>query len=504
VWQRNEALAALILAALILAVPLWLVAMPAMPDYPAHLATFWLIGGGVSPFYHVAWSFVPNLASEILVPALARFFGLAAATSLFLSLAVGMWVLGGGLVQRALYGRIGIAPLLGAFFAYNANFLWGFFNYDFAAGLALVLFAAWIATEGKGEALRLTGFAAGATFLYFCHIFAVAVLLVMIAGYEAGSGSHMRRWGRSIARVSLIFLPAALAFLFLRPKGDAGRVIFNLADTARDRFESLIGTGFDQPLYLLPLLLLGLWLLALLSGRARVHRAMIPVLAMLLPGALFAPESAMGGWGVHLRLPALFCVVLFAATDFTIGRRLAAAAAIALLAMIGANAAALTRTWHATDRQFRELRAALDHLPRGQRLMSVMDNPGGTASDQPYWHLAELAIMDRGDMTPLMFATQGQHVVALAPAFRHWAATTAEQGSPPNVTELAGLASGEVKADPAATKIFPYLIHFPCHYDEALVIRSGASPSAAPALLKLRHQGSFFSLYDIDPKACRR
>ena len=40
---------ALILCALMLALPLWLAPMPAMPDYPAHLATFHLLSGAAQP-----------------------------------------------------------------------------------------------------------------------------------------------------------------------------------------------------------------------------------------------------------------------------------------------------------------------------------------------------------------------------------------------------------------------------------------------------------------------
>jgi hypothetical protein len=115
-----------------LVTPLWNVWAPAMPDYPAHLASFALIeqgtfhrGAAIAPsLYHLQWGFVPNLASEILVPPLARLTGVAVATKLFLTAALFMWILGPGAIHRALYGRVGIAPLFGSFFAYNANFIW--------------------------------------------------------------------------------------------------------------------------------------------------------------------------------------------------------------------------------------------------------------------------------------------------------------------------------------------------------------------------------------------
>ena len=81
------------------------------------------------------------------------------ATKLFLSAAIALWVLGPAAIQRALFGRIGIAPLAGAFFAYNANFTWGFFNYYFSAGLSFLLFAAWITSAKRRGPALLAGFA---------------------------------------------------------------------------------------------------------------------------------------------------------------------------------------------------------------------------------------------------------------------------------------------------------------------------------------------------------
>ena len=57
----------------------------------------------------------------------------------------------------------------------------------------------------------------------------------------------------------------------------------------------------------------------------------------------------------------------------------------------------LAQNWRGYDRQFAEFRAALPGLPRGQRLLTVLDGDAiGNRSDQPYWHMAEFAIIDRG------------------------------------------------------------------------------------------------------------
>jgi len=100
--------------ALILIAPLWCVTAPPCRTI-RHLASFYLIGGGaqdplLARFYRIQWIFAPNLASEMIVPWVARLTGLAVAVKLFLSAGVAMWVMGAGLVQRALYGRFASRP----------------------------------------------------------------------------------------------------------------------------------------------------------------------------------------------------------------------------------------------------------------------------------------------------------------------------------------------------------------------------------------------------------
>src|ERR1700722_19088189 len=113
--QGSDWLPAAALAAVLLAVPLWCVATPGMPDYPAHLASFALIAGEPSRYYFVQWAALPNLASEALVPWLGHVLPLETATRLFLTATVLLWVIGPALIQRALFGRIGPGALLCAF-----------------------------------------------------------------------------------------------------------------------------------------------------------------------------------------------------------------------------------------------------------------------------------------------------------------------------------------------------------------------------------------------------
>jgi len=502
---------ALFAAALLLVLPIWLVRMPAMPDYPAHLASFYLLAGGaksfpLSQYYRVQWAFVPNLASEAIVPCLSHFIGLAQATAIYLSLTVAAWVLGAGAVHWALYRRIGSAPLFACFFAYNANFMWGFFNYAFGMGFALFGFAGWIADRNRGRPIHLAGFAVVMLAVYFCHVFAAATLLVLIACYEVSSCDRPISFGAALTRlanVAVLGAPSALAFVLFKPKGEGGAITFNLLDTIIDRLSAAIQFSFDRPAWLLLAVLVAFFAVGVWRGKIFVHPRMRFGLAVFVVACVLAPEWAMGGWGVDLRLPAALGTIAFASADFRFERRTEAALVLAALAVAALGAATLTGNWRYYDRRFAEFRAAAGKIEPGAKLVTVLDGDAmGLASDQPYWHMAEYAIIDRGAFTPLLFTTAGQHVIRLQPAVAGIAANSAQQGSPPDISELDDLAAGNVADDKDIREVFPYLIRFQCHYDVAVVVQLGGRRSRVPDMLEIRHAGSFFSLYRIRREDC--
>ncbi|HEX4159809.1 MAG TPA: hypothetical protein VHY79_15190 [Rhizomicrobium sp.] len=499
-------LAALCACAALLALPACIAPMPAMPDYPAHLASFYLLAGGaklplLAHVYRVRWAFVPNLAAEAIVPFLAPVLGLSGATALFLAVAVLLWVLGAGAVQWALYRRIGIAPLFASVFAYNANLMWGFINYYFAMGLALCVFAGWIATERKRKALQIACFATAVLVVYFCHVFAAAVLLLLIGCYEIGAAGRpvsLSRIAPRLVPLAAMSVPAILAYVFLKPAGERGLVEFNLLDTWDDRLSAAVQFCFDRPAWVLLAALAGLFGVALWRKKLIVHPRMRFLLAVLVIVCAMVPEWAMGGWGIDLRLPAVLGALAFASAEFSFGPRTAKALALGMVAIIAYCAATLAGNWLYYDHRFAEFRSASRILPAGSKIVTVLDGDAlGLASDQPYWHMAEYAIIDRQAFTPLLFTTAGQHVIRLQPAVEHIAARSAQAGSPPDISELDDLAAGNVNDDPDIRKVFPYLIRFQCSFDMALVVHLGGHRSPVPDMLKLEHAGSFFSLYNI-------
>jgi hypothetical protein len=506
--SQNWPLAALALLVCVFVAPLWCVHSPGMPDYPAHVAGFHLIMGAQphSAYYTIHWLLVPNLASELIVPVLAGIFPLEMATKLFLSIAVGTWVVGPAAIHRALFGRMGVAPLAGGLFAYNANFTWGFFNYYFAAGLSLLLFAAWIATARRRTPLIVAGFAVAVFALYVFHLFAVCVLLALVGCFELSAVLHekaidLKSAAIRFARVVLVFLPAATAFaLFKSTGGEGGGIEFNYADSLADRFGSAAQWYFSEPAYLLIGGIAILVFAGLVYGKVRLHPVAKLVVIALAVLTLVAPEWALGGWGVDMRLPAVLGAIALASMELRMPR-IGAIVIGALVCVVAlGNAASLTADWRSRDRQYSEFRAALRGVPQNARIFTVLDGDAlQDISDPPYWHMAEFAIVDRGALTPLMFTTKGQHVVQLLPPYDKLAAATAQQGSPPDVTELVDLSLGRDKNDPDIDEVFPYLKFFQCHYNVAVVVHGGGEQADLPDFMRLRHAGSFFSIYDIRP-----
>lgn len=509
--SRDWPIVALLLLAAFFIFPLWSVGSPAMPDYPAHLAGFHLIRGGadtapLAQYYGVHWRLLPNLASDILVPLFARVVPLEAAVKLFLTIAVLMWVTGAALIQRAVSGKIGAAPLAGALFTINANFTWGFLNYTFAAGFAFLIFAAWIATRGKRSPLVLAGFTLAVFALYVCHLFAVCVLVVLIALYELGVVLRDKDFaipslGRRAVPALLIFVPAGFCSLFFKSAGgEGGGVEFNYTDSISDRFGSAAQWAFSDPAYLMIGSLAILILAGLAYGKLRIHPVMKPLVLTMAVLTMVAPEWALGGWGVDMRLPPVLGVITFASLELRTGKILAMVFGALVVVLGGINSALLYQSWHGYDVQFREFRTAIAEIPKGARIFTVLDGDAlSDLSDQPYWHIAEFAIVDRGAFTPLMFATKGQHVIEVKSPYDQFAAATAKQGSPPDATELADLSLGRSANDSDIEEVFPYLKYFQCHFDYAVIIHGGGQQAEVPAFMRLAYGGSFFSLYRIRP-----
>src|SRR4051812_20943318 len=149
------ALARSVLALLVVVAlaPALLVPIPAMVDYPNHLARMYLVAAdgmaAANPYYRVEWALYPNLAMDLLVPQGARLIGVENATRLFLWLAQILVVSGAVALEFAVKRRVHLAPFAALMFLYCLPFTWGFLNFQFGFGVALWGIAAMLAIRGQ-------------------------------------------------------------------------------------------------------------------------------------------------------------------------------------------------------------------------------------------------------------------------------------------------------------------------------------------------------------------
>ena len=134
--------------------PVFLVDLPAMNDYPGHLARMYLLASigtpDQNPYYYFYLPYVyPNLAMDIVVPFFARFIDVASAAKAFLILSQILVVSGAVALEMAVKKRHEFSGFVGAAVLYSLPFAWGFLNFEFGVGLALWGLASWFALENK-------------------------------------------------------------------------------------------------------------------------------------------------------------------------------------------------------------------------------------------------------------------------------------------------------------------------------------------------------------------
>jgi hypothetical protein len=143
--------------------PVWMVTTPPLADYPNHLARMHILANGVQSellgrFYTVSWSVIPNIAMDVIVPALDKFMPLEIAGKVFVTLILALLVSGSLALHYAIHKRLSPWPLLVFLFLYNGIFLYGMVNYLFGIGLCLWAIAAWIETSKYGRIARVVLF----------------------------------------------------------------------------------------------------------------------------------------------------------------------------------------------------------------------------------------------------------------------------------------------------------------------------------------------------------
>ena len=505
--------AALIVATLL---PLLLVDIPALVDYPNHLARIHVISEidadpALRSNYQVVWGAMPNLAMDLVILPFTGLLPVETLGRIFIAITMLLLVGGTLALHRILQGGVGLWPVAVYLFVYNHLLIMGFLNYLFASGLALALFAAWIASARWPDWIRWTIFPAALAGLFFAHLFAVAVYGICVFGYELFRlGPLLRADWRATARQGLVmawqFVPTGLLVLGTMPEAAERSFLYG-------PFLAKVRALWSPVLtYLRPIdvavfvFAAAIPLAGLITGRMTLVRPLRLPLALLTVCAFAMPFWIQGTWGsvwyADLRLPIILALLLVAGLrPRNVAPRVVVTLVFAGFVLLIGRIVDISQEWCRMDRDFAEFRTAARLIEPGASILPVQRRnvplaDGRTRFDYAYWHLPVLAVIDRAAFVPTLFTDPTKQPVRAAPGRQH---IDTAFGAPIDVALLVRAAGGEYGDGPVSGGIAmqDFWTDWPHHFDYVLLTHFGAAGNPLPDLLTPAHEGSFFTIYRV-------
>src|SRR5438270_3503674 len=179
------------------AIPLFVTRFPPLADYRGHLAITYILEyyERVPPFpaaYILDHGLYPNLAMDILVPSLATIFGIETSGLIFIFLIFVVTVCGALLINKALYGRVSIGALFVFCILYNGIFVWGFMNYLFGLGIAMLAFGMYLLFQERSALSRIIVSSLLSMIVFICHLYAFVIYGILVVFYEIVSFVEMQ------------------------------------------------------------------------------------------------------------------------------------------------------------------------------------------------------------------------------------------------------------------------------------------------------------------------
>lgn len=424
-WQSRWLLIAVVLLA---AVPLLYPSIPPLVDLPGHMGRYRVqLMGAASPsltsFYTFQWQLIGNLGVDLLVEPLAPIFGLELAVKLIV-LSIPVLTVGGMIwIAREVHGRVPPTIFFALPLAYGHPFHFGFVNFALSMALALNGFALWLRLARKGRLrLRAIIFVPISALIWVTHTFGWGALGVMafsaevVRQHDAG-----KRWLAALfpAGVQCLSLaPPLLAMVLWRSGDHVGGETFDwfnirvkltwLLMTLRDRWQ-----WFD---ILCAVTILGVIIYAWTERGLEYSRNLAASAIFLLIVFIILPRVVFGSAYADMRLtPFMLAIAVIAirpSPDAT-PRFLSRLALIGLSFMLARTAATTTSLALASNR-YDEALVALDHVPRGARLVTFVGHQCGLRwfSDRTE-HLGAMAMVRREAFSNDQWAMAGGQLLGV-------------------------------------------------------------------------------------------
>jgi len=485
--------------------PVLLTPIPAMVDYPNHLARMYVLSQngtpGANPYYEVTWAFYPNLGMDLMVPQLARLMSVEDATRLFLLLSQVLIVTGALLLEWVRKKRIHLAGFAALAFLYCLPFSWGFVNFEFGIGLALWGMAVYLMLAESAWPLRFAAHSAFVAALYVGHFFSLGVYgavlgLVELSRIRQGQTTHpvvAARLGAlalpALALLSIMHVTAGAIgsqgndwFLAFKPVWPL-RIMngYNLTAAAVTGLTMMTALLFAARRGVLRLEPPGIWIAL---GLALLYVA-IP---SRLFGTSFADLRVIPAAG--LILPA-FCSLSLPSRAWSMG----ALAAIGGITLI--NLAVVFTVWLPYRADYAATIESFRKIERGSRVLvsnadEAGDPPFADLTAYPMYYAPTLAVHYANAFVPNLFTEAGKQPVRAVEAVRQLATP---DGGLVSSGLLTAIATGRPPADSPR-----FVLTWYRDFDYLYVLGPRAA-NPLPDLLEILETSDRFVLYRIRRKS---
>jgi hypothetical protein len=505
-----------VVLAVITVIPVLLYPWPPLADYINHLSRMHIIATmgsdpDLSKFYDVNWQIIPNLMMDMIVPPLTRLMSVYAAGQVYTIVSFVLIISGTLALNRQLFGRWSVLPLIAFPLLYNNVFLVGTMNYIFGMGLALWAMTAWVRLREHNPVIRLTVSLLFVLALFFCHLFAVGVYGLGLAAFETSRlVAHYRSRGNradvSSAKLWPLvdFVATGLPFLPVLP-------LLMMSPTwgLRASFVWELNGKLDGLLYVIEvyshfaaLLLTGI--VAFAAGFGLRHRALqfhSTGWALLIIGSItyFAmPRIIFETYMADQRLPISLAFMVIACAHLNLGhdyvRRGFATVLVLLLAIRVFEVQIVWSDASKTIVAFRDSVRLIDH---GSKILVAYADPdaGDDTKDLVLVHAACSAIIERSALVTTAFTVKGKQILEVREPYRD--RVDRLDGTPPSVAQLLQVAEEGPQQDGADN----YWNKWTTDYDYVYVLFTDSSgyENPDPTRLTALYTGERFALFRINP-----
>ena len=432
---RNRSICLAVLLVLLGGLPLLAGGVTPLQDWPNHLARVQIVDamrhGDLfwARFYQPGSFMVPDVALDAgLLGLLWLGLGIVLAAKVFLVVTYLVFVGGVCALAWALRAYDPVKIVLAAVLFTSGALLWGLVDYMLGIGVALALLAVWINAE---RPLRHLGIAmAGVAVLFFCHLIA-AVVFVVLLGCFAAVESLAARPRRLPGASAVAALAVLLALRSLSPV--AGEGLFDMVYAGHESWAGMMhhkfsiidhalrGGGAAVDAATLTILLAAVALLAV-AARLRLAWSGAAAIAVLLVMVLTAPERIGTGSLLDFRLMVVPLLLAVAAVRIEwrarVGRRIVQAA---LAFGLGAHSLLLGTAWMAAASEFRAFDRLAAQWPPGGIAVMGFATPLSRMTFYDFWSppltSIETQVVRRHVFVPMIFANPTQQPLALRPEF---------------------------------------------------------------------------------------